>query len=381
MRMSQIISQAMAIAAAWAVLGAVSAAQTHQHADQAANAAQTAASNVVVSVADFQALAKSSKAKIIDTRSRKDYDKGHIPGAISLPWVDLNVSESGGNRTELVPDAELAKQFGQAGLAPDDVILLYDATALAGRSYIAFAHAGFSRLHVLNGGISAWTAPLSTAPAKPAPTSFALAVKRDFLVDKSYVAARVGAADAVIIDARAAPAFEDGHIPSAKNVPSASFVDQKGYVRPKPELLKELAAKGVTPDRKVVAYCGSGAGAANAVVFLKDLGFKDVVFYDASWDEWSVDPKVGQEVSLPNFSYASVPVGAGDTIGPRVLSEAEVKSLRGSPDVVVLDVRAPADYNGGRIPDLVNVFWNDTLDKDRVLKPLEELKACTPPKA
>jgi 3-mercaptopyruvate sulfurtransferase SseA len=102
MRMSQIISQAMAIAAAWTVLGAVSAAQTHQHADQAANAAQTAASNVVVSVADFQALAKSSKAKIIDTRLRKNYDKGHIPGAISLPWVDLNVSESGGNRTNSV---------------------------------------------------------------------------------------------------------------------------------------------------------------------------------------------------------------------------------------------------------------------------------------
>ena len=42
---------------------------------------------------------------------------------------------------------------------------------------------------------------------------------------------------------------------------------------------------------------------------------------------------------------------------------------------MVLDVRAPADYIVGRIPDSVNVYWNDTLDEKRVLKSRDDLLA------
>jgi thiosulfate/3-mercaptopyruvate sulfurtransferase len=44
--------------------------------------------------------------------------------------------------------------------------------------------------------------------------------------------------------------------------------------------------------------------------------------------------------------------------------------------VVIVDVRSPADFNAGRIPGSVNVYWNETLDGNRVLKGRDELVAC-----
>jgi thiosulfate/3-mercaptopyruvate sulfurtransferase len=42
---------------------------------------------------------------------------------------------------------------------------------------------------------------------------------------------------------------------------------------------------------------------------------------------------------------------------------------------VVLDVRSEPDYEIGRIPGSVNVYWNDTLNSNRNPKSAEELAA------
>lgn len=332
------------------------------------------ASNIILPQTEFEQAAKAQGAKIIDARAPAEFAKGHIPGAINLPWVKLNVGEEDGIRNELSSDAELAKQFGLAGLSYDDTILLYDSTTLAGRSFIAFDYAGFKKIRVLDGGIGSWTGPLTKDAAAAKPTNFTLSQKRENRVQKDYVARQVGVSDVVIVDGRVTQAFEDGHIPTAKVFPSNDYVGKGTFRRDRKDLLKELAAKGITPDKQVVSYCGSGVAAAHAYLVLKDLGFDKLVLYDGSWDEWSRDPKAGQEVSLPNYSLAALSADSSSA-GPRLLTEAEVKDLQKKPNTVVLDVRAPADYVVGRIPDSVNVYWNDTLDKDRVVKSRADLAA------
>ena len=42
--------------------------------------------------------------------------------------------------------------------------------------------------------------------------------------------------------------------------------------------------------------------------------------------------------------------------------------------MVVVDVRSPSDYSAGQIPGSVNVFWDSTLDDNRVLKSTDELR-------
>ncbi|RYE59176.1 MAG: sulfurtransferase, partial [Hyphomicrobiales bacterium] len=60
--------------------------------------------------------------------------------------------------------------------------------------------------------------------------------------------------------------------------------------------------------------------------------------------------------------------------GPQFLDEAAVKALASDPNVVVLDVRSPSDYAAGHIPGSVSLFWDQTLDADRVLLPVEDLQ-------
>jgi 3-mercaptopyruvate sulfurtransferase SseA len=312
-------------------------------------------------------------AKIIDVRTEAAYAKGHIPGAVNLPWQRLNVSEADGIRNEFASDETFEKEIRSAGLKYGDTILIYDTTALPGRAYVAFEYAGLgARTHVLDGGVAAWKKDLSTDAVTVAASDFKLDQKNDIRVDKAYVAGKVGASDAVIIDGRNEEAYADGHIPGAQALPAASLLNKDATLQSEPVLTALLQSKGVEPDREVVSYCGSGVAAANNYLALKNLGYRNVVLYDASWDEWSRDPRSGQQVSLANYTFEGTGKQSDDA--PEFLNEADVKALAADPGVIVVDVRSPSDYQAGHIPGSVNVYWDKTLDEDRVLLPAEELK-------
>ncbi len=312
-------------------------------------------------------------AKIVDVRGEAAYAKGHIPGAVNLPWQRLNVSEVDGIRNEFASDETFETEIRSAGLKTGDSILIYDTTALPGRAYVAFEYAGLgAKTHVLDGGVAAWKKELSTEAVTVAASDFKLVQKNDIRVDKAYVAGKVGASDAVIIDGRNEEAYADGHIPGAQAVPAASLLNKDATLQSEPVLTALLQSKGVDPDREVVSYCGSGVAAANNYLALKNLGYKNVVLYDASWDDWSRDPRAGQQVSLANYTFENT--GKANDSAPEFLDEAAVKALASDPSVVVVDVRSPSDYAAGHIPGSVNVYWDKTLDKDRVLLPAEQLQ-------
>jgi 3-mercaptopyruvate sulfurtransferase SseA len=332
-----------------------------------------AALPIVVSAPQAKQLIAAG-AKIVDVRSPQAYAKGHIPGAVNLPWQNLNVSETDGIRNEFAGDATFEKEFSAAGLNYGDTILIYDTTALPGRAYVAFEYAGFGdKTHVLDGGVAAWTDKLSTDVAIASATEFKLDRKNDIRVDKSYVAGKVGATDAIIIDGRNEDAFADGHIPGARALPATSLLNKNATLQSEPALTQLLESKGLKPDQEVVSYCGSGVAAANNYLALKNLGYKNVVLYDASWDEWSRDPRSGQQLSLANYTFEGAPETETDGV-PQFLDEKQVKALAADPSVVVIDVRSPSDFAAGHIPGAVNVYWDSTFDNDRVLLPAAQLK-------
>lgn len=369
----QILSKARPALFAAASALALATAAVPAFAQAPAAISQAATGGIIISQEEYAALAGQPGVKLVDVRPASQYAAGHIPGAIGLSAQSLGVSEINGIRNEFAPDEELARLFGEAGLSYDDTIILYDSGTLAGRAYVTFEYAGFPNLHVLDGGIAAWQGERTQEVASVSPTAFALDRRQEIRVDSAYVAAQLGAAGTAILDGRGADAYEDGHIPTAASLPSGTFIDQNSLLKPRNELLASLAAQGITPDQKIVSYCGSGGAAANVYLALRDLGFTDIVLYDGSWDDWSRNPEAGQEVSLPNYTFdiAAAPTAGG----PSFLTDEEVKQLQADPNVVVLDVRSPSDYGAGRIPGSVNVYWNSTLDDARVLKSPDELRA------
>ena len=108
---------------------------------------------------------------------------------------------------------------------------------------------------------------------------------------------------------------------------------------------------------------------------MKELGFKNVVLYLNSWDEWSIDTTKAQELGVPNFTFSGSVVNGKNSLGPHFFSQSELRSALDGKSVLVLDVRSMADFNLGRIPGAVNIYWNDTLDASRNPKSAEDLTA------
>jgi 3-mercaptopyruvate sulfurtransferase SseA len=331
-------------------------------------------SSIVINQTEFDALAEQSGVKVLDIRTEAEYNKGHIPGAINVPWQKLNVSERDGVRNEYEDDVKIEAALREAGLSYDDTILIYAASSMVGRVYTVLDYAGFEKLHVLDAGVVQWKGKLTKAPSKIKPSDFKLTRKKENRVEQDFVAGNIGSENTVIIDGRGLETAKDGHIPSAQIVPVQSFLEDKTFkLRNREELLAELASKGVTPDKTIISYCGSGAAASSSYLYLKDLGFNDVRFYDKSWDEWSRTDK-GQTMALPNFAFSGDALNGESSLGPRFMNQDEVKSAQAK-GAVVVDVRPAGDYNIGRIPDSVHVFWRDTVDAEGKLKGAKELKA------
>jgi thiosulfate/3-mercaptopyruvate sulfurtransferase len=78
-----------------------------------------------------------------------------------------------------------------------------------------------------------------------------------------------------------------GHIPGAANIPWAQAVREDGTFKSSSELKELYEAKGVTPDKAVIAYCRIGERSSHTWFVLHYLlGYPNVRNYDGSWTEW-----------------------------------------------------------------------------------------------
>jgi thiosulfate/3-mercaptopyruvate sulfurtransferase len=343
---------------------------------------------IFISPVQLKELLGKPGVKVIDVRGAADYAKGHIFGALNISWNVIQVPERDGLRNKWADDADLERVFAQAGLAYEDYVILYDSGTIApGIAFAIFTYAGFDKLHVLDGGFGAWDGDRNSVPVKPGESKFTLSRKNgNFVVGKDYVAGKIGDSTAQIIEGRSLKAYEDGHIPTAKHIEPATYVKDGKFLKPRDVILQDLAKKGVTPEKQIILYCGSGGAASRNFMVLKELGFKNVWIYLNSWDEWSIDPTKVQELGVANFTFSGSVLNGKNSLGPRFFGQPELKSALDRKSVVVLDVRSAADFNIGRIPGSVNIYWNDTLDANRNPKSGEDLatlfakKGITPDK-
>ncbi len=66
--------------------------------------------------------------------------------------------------------------------------------------------------------------------------------------------------------------------------------ERQRRIRPRDELMDELAALGVTADKEVVAYCQTHHRSSHTYIVLKSLGFDRLRGYPGAWSEWGNDP-------------------------------------------------------------------------------------------
>ena len=194
----------------------------------------------------------------------------------------------------------------------------------------------------------------------------------EFLATTEWLADNIGRPGIRILDLRwrpdgSAPAVHaSGHIPGAALVDWRTDLVEAGengetILLVGPDGMMALAARvGVADGTTVVVYDDSqGLFAARAWWSFRAYGLESVRVLDGGFPAWAAE---GREVSKARTG----PGGPGFTVrGPNRmrLTTQDVRGLLGSPDVTLLDARAPAEYHGfegntkrlGHIPGAVNV--------------------------
>ena len=237
---------------------------------------------------------------------RQTFLAGHIPGA---DFLDLQgeLSSSGTPLMFMMPSVEqLAGAFGRHGLGHDCHAVLYSIGSMmwATRVWWMLRALGFDRASVLDGGFDVWRAegrPIEGGESKGyPPTTFIPRSRPGRLVDKAAVEAAIGDSRTVTVNTLAPQSYQGlgpspyrrpGRVPGSINVPATNLVDPvtRRFVSPA-DALARFRAAGVTPDRRVIAYCGAGISATIDLFLLHQLGFEDLALYDGSMSEWAEDP-------------------------------------------------------------------------------------------
>ena len=237
--------------------------------------------------------ASDGSITVIDVRRRDEYERGHVPGALSLPISDL-LSDDG--------DERAGRLFGSLGVGDEDRVAVYDDTfgALASRVAWTLEHighrGGVSLLGVTYGG---WKSDGLDVEAGAAPdraaAAHSVAPRGDIAASAEYVEGAVGRGDAVLLDNRERLNYLEQHIPGAVSMPYRMLGAPGGRVLHSAGRLGRLFAnRGVDGRKEVVTYCGSvGTLSGLAYYALREAGIGGrggsgggVRLYVRSFREW-----------------------------------------------------------------------------------------------
>jgi len=240
---------------------------------------------------------------LLQIGEKKDYDKGHIPGAQFLEYESISTPHGQGLMLELPPVEQLVSVFERLGVSNRSHVILYFGTnwmTPTTRVYWTLDYLGLGdRTSILNGGLVAWQAthhPVSTEIKQSAKGSIKPAPRKEIVADAEWVSSHLQQAGITIIDARTHEFYNgsqsdgnprSGHIPGAANLSYLDVVDQDNNKFKSPDALKELfRAAGLKPGNLMVSYCHIGQRATVLYFTAKMLGY-DAKMYDGSWEDWS----------------------------------------------------------------------------------------------
>lgn len=195
---------------------------------------------------------------------------------------------------------------------------------------------------------------------------------------------RLGEPGLVVLDARPAEDFSNGHVPGARSLDifGISLIDTR------PDPLKAflwiiehlIAARGVANEDRVVVYDRvSGERAARIFWFFEFFGHPRVHVLDGGFQAWEAS-------NSPTTRDAHVARPGAFRARPdpsRLATADDVLHRLGKPETVILDVRSEEENQarrirsrrGGRIPGAVHLEWKNNLTPEGMFRAPADLEA------
>lgn len=245
---------------------------------------------------------------VLDTRGGyKDYFRGHLPAAQHLNFDTLRgTSES--IPVQYLPDDLTAALLKRAGAHPDRTHLIYATGATLPNDEILsstmVAHVlekfGVKNIKIIDGGLAEWNKRGFASTQDYFSNSEGAELKHtvtDTAIDLEALLNETGK-DVLLVDARPLNEYrgEDdvwirkGHIPGAISFHWARLMepDNTHKFRPLSEVKAELEKAGITPDKNIIAYCGTSREGSLLRFYLKYVaGYPKVRLYEGAWKEYA----------------------------------------------------------------------------------------------
>ncbi len=268
-------------------------------------------------------------------RNRDAYLTGHIPGAIDIDTLLLEAPETWNRRS---PEA-LKKALEQHGIDAGTTVVLYgkfmfpdnadefpgSAAGQIGAIRCAFImmYAGVEDVRILNGGFQSWKDAgyeISTEDVPKIPVSdfgIQIPARPEFAVDLPEAKEMIRQRYADLVCVRSYPEYIGevsgyNYIEKKGRIPGAIFADcgsdayhMENYrnvdhtTRDFHEITDIWKNSGITPEKHLAFYCGTGWRGSEAWFNAWLMGWPHVSVYDGGWFEWSNDPDNPYETGTP----------------------------------------------------------------------------------
>ena len=268
--------------------------------------------------------------------NRADYEAGHVPGARFLDTEELEEPERWNRRTP----GEVERALCARGITADTTVVVTGRTGTpdmsqaepgreagqiaANRVAALLLWAGVEDVRVLDGGIGAWERagyPLETRDATEEPVpSFGSKVpaRPEVMIDIEDAERLLAAEDGELVSVRSWAEFigevsgyhyvkPKGRIPGAVfgNCGSDAYHMQNyrnhdNTMRDYRRLEANWRSMGITPDKELAFYCGTGWRGAEAFMCAWLMGWPRVAVYDGGWFDWSIDEERPLATGVPD---------------------------------------------------------------------------------
>lgn len=266
----------------------------------------------LISVSEAKALIEnpdvSKRPIVLDTRGGyKDYFRGHLPTAHHLEFDTLRGTNEA-VPVQYLPDDLTKALLIRAGVDKDRPHLVYATGDVLPNDEIlsstmvvhVLEKFGVKDVKIVDGGLAEWKkqgfAPIQDYFGNP-PGHLPEIGNPGTAANIDDVQAHVGKPGNLLIDARPLNEFrgEDdvwlrkGHIPGAISFHWARLMEKDNTHKFKPfsETKAELEAAGITPDKNIIAYCGTSREGSLLLFYLKHVaGYPNVRLYEGAWKEY-----------------------------------------------------------------------------------------------
>lgn len=236
-----------------------------------------------------------------------DYIKEHIPGSVYFNENHLRAYQ-GNLPSQYSPSQCIQQLLQQAGIQQGKPVVIYGSDGgFSGHGdgleqpMVAYSLArfGHSKILLLNGGLKSWIDAgneLSKDYPQVPVSDFQVSLNSDLFVTYNQFTELKEVKDTILIDVRPRSVYQGdalwskpGHIPGAINLPWRVLMshDNPRLMRSEPELKELTSARGATPEKTIILYCGTGREATAAfLVFKYMLNYPKVKLFEGSFTEW-----------------------------------------------------------------------------------------------